>query len=126
MPNSRSHGTASASVLLAFGVKYIRHHTQVQAKPATPVIKNTHRQPHSAMIAQMAGGAITAPTAVEIRFTADGELTRVDVTHHEADAAMGDRWPERAALFTRAWSHVLPAFAAAIAAANPLDREETR
>lgn len=71
-------------------------------------------------------GAITAPTAVEIRFTADGELTRVDVTHHEADAAMGDRWPERAALFTRAWSHVLPAFAAAIAAATPLDREETR
>lgn len=58
-------------------------------------------------------GAITAPTEVEIRFTAEGETTRVDVTHREAGAAMGERWPERAALFARAWSHVLPAFAAA-------------
>lgn len=59
-------------------------------------------------------GAITAPTEVEIRFTADGDATRVDVTHREGPAAMGERWPERAALFARAWSHVLPAYAAHI------------
>ncbi len=65
-------------------------------------------------------GALTAPTEVDIRFTADGDRTRVDVTHREAGAAMGERWPDRAILFARAWSHVLPAYIAHIArAADP-------
>jgi uncharacterized protein YndB with AHSA1/START domain len=58
-------------------------------------------------------GALTRPTAVEVRFSAQGATTRVEVTHAEGDANLGEAWPTRAQKFDAAWRHVLPAFAAA-------------
>ena len=57
-------------------------------------------------------GKIELPTLVEISFEADGEETIVNVVHSEGNAALGDKWPERAQLFTRGWNHVLTAFEA--------------
>ena len=56
-------------------------------------------------------GALTGPTLVEITFSPDEAGTLVQVTHSEGSAQLGDVWPERAAIFTRAWSQVLPAYA---------------
>lgn len=56
-------------------------------------------------------GALQRPTTVEVRFESEGESTRVRIVHSEGDAALGEKWPERAALFERGWSTVLPAFA---------------
>ncbi len=55
-------------------------------------------------------GALSGPTEVDVRFVADGDNTLVRIVHAEGDAAMGDRWPERVALFERGWSAVLSAF----------------
>lgn len=58
-------------------------------------------------------GAIDAPTRVEVRFLEEGtDATRVEVRHSVGDSELGDLWPERAALFARAWGAVLPAYAA--------------
>lgn len=56
-------------------------------------------------------GALTGPTLVEITFSTDGSGTLVQVVHSEGTAQMGEAWPEKAAIFTRAWSQVLPAYA---------------
>ena len=58
-------------------------------------------------------GAIDAPTRVEVRFGAEAEATRVEVRHTIGESGLGDGWPSRAAIFTRAWDQVLSAFAAA-------------
>lgn len=58
-------------------------------------------------------GAVDAPTRVEVRFSPEAGATRVDVTHAIGESGLGERWPERARIFTRAWDQVLPAFAAA-------------
>jgi uncharacterized protein YndB with AHSA1/START domain len=55
-------------------------------------------------------GAVDSPTAVDVRFSPDGEDTVVDVTHSEGDSQLGALWPERAKTFERAWGEVLPAF----------------
>jgi uncharacterized protein YndB with AHSA1/START domain len=55
-------------------------------------------------------GAITEPTRVDIHFQRQGGETVVEVLHSEADSKLGDAWPERVALFTRGWTHVLAAF----------------
>lgn len=55
-------------------------------------------------------GARVGPTLVDVRFVAEGAATRVEVTHSEGDAALGDEWPTRVARFERAWARVLPAF----------------
>ena len=57
-------------------------------------------------------GAIDRPTEVEVRFTGDGDHTRIDVTHSEGDSGLGERWPDRCALFERGWGVALPALAA--------------
>jgi uncharacterized protein YndB with AHSA1/START domain len=57
-------------------------------------------------------GAFQKPTHVDVTFVQDGEETIVNVVHSEGESALGDAWPERAALFTRGWEKVLPAFAA--------------
>ena len=57
-------------------------------------------------------GSPDAPTEVEVRFTADGDETLVEV-HHTAGASRV--WTEKVALFERGWSAVLPAFADAAA-----------
>ena len=67
-------------------------------------------------------GAVDRPTEVEIRFTGDGDHTRIDVTHSEADSGLGDRWPDRLTLFTRGWGVALPALAAF--AEGPGDTED--
>jgi uncharacterized protein YndB with AHSA1/START domain len=56
-------------------------------------------------------GAITGPTRVDVSFAEDGAETVVRVLHSEGDAALGDAWPERAALFAKGWDLVLPAYA---------------
>ncbi len=56
------------------------------------------------------GGA--GPTEVDISFVAEGEYTRVEVVHAEADSGLGEAWNERIKKFTWAWGEVLPAFAA--------------
>ena len=57
-------------------------------------------------------GSLGIPTQVEVRFTAEGGLTRVDVVHAEADSGLGEAWADRAVLFERGWGLILPAFAA--------------
>lgn len=57
-------------------------------------------------------GAFARPTEVEVRFTPAGAHTLVEVTHAAGASALGDAWPERLEIFGRAWSEVLPAFAA--------------
>jgi uncharacterized protein YndB with AHSA1/START domain len=57
-------------------------------------------------------GAVTGPTRVDVSFAEDGADTVVRVVHSEGDAAVGDAWPERAALFARGWDLVLPSYAA--------------
>ncbi|MCA9606701.1 MAG: SRPBCC domain-containing protein [Myxococcales bacterium] len=52
-------------------------------------------------------GAVDGPTRVEVRFAADGEHTRVEVIHREADTTA---WDERVAMFERSWTTVLGAF----------------
>lgn len=56
-------------------------------------------------------GASDSPTEVDVRFTEDGDLTCVEVTHSEGASGLGDAWPDRAVLFERGWNSVLPAFA---------------
>jgi len=56
-------------------------------------------------------GAISGPTLVDVRFVEDGDATRVEVTHHEGEAGLGEHWASRAAMFERGWGAVLPAFA---------------
>ena len=56
-------------------------------------------------------GAVDAPTRVDVRFIDEGDRTRVEVTHSEGTADMGDAWPGRAALFQRGWDLVLPSYA---------------
>lgn len=56
-------------------------------------------------------GAISGPTEVDVRFTDAGEHTVVEVTHSEGQSELGGAWPQRAEVFSRAWAHVLPAFA---------------
>jgi uncharacterized protein YndB with AHSA1/START domain len=69
-------------------------------------------------------GADDRPTTVEVRFTAAAGVTRVEVIHAEGDSGLGDRWPERVGRFERAWSVVLPAFAALADADREGDDDE--
>ena len=53
-------------------------------------------------------GKISQPTETTITFTAvAGKCTEVVVVHREADAALGDAWPSRAAMFEKGWQAVL-------------------
>ncbi|MCA9656188.1 MAG: SRPBCC domain-containing protein [Myxococcales bacterium] len=63
-------------------------------------------------------GAITEPTEVDVRFAPHGDHCLVEVTHAEGRSGLGDAWPQRVALFGRAWDHVLPTFVAFVHA-NP-------
>ncbi|MBL1419642.1 MAG: SRPBCC domain-containing protein [Alphaproteobacteria bacterium] len=56
-------------------------------------------------------GKITKPTQVTISFTQDDDETIMQVTHIEADSALGDKWPQRLTLFTRGWQAVFTAYA---------------
>jgi uncharacterized protein YndB with AHSA1/START domain len=62
-------------------------------------------------------GRGTGPTDVEVRFTAQGDETLVEVTHREGDSGLADLWPARVALFDKGWSAVLAAFSQAAAVA---------
>ncbi|MEM6994701.1 MAG: SRPBCC domain-containing protein [Myxococcota bacterium] len=64
-------------------------------------------------------GALTLPTEVEVRFSARGEGTLVEVVHREASAAMGAEWPVRAQRFDAAWRHLLPEFIALAESGEP-------
>lgn len=55
-------------------------------------------------------GKITKPTQVTISFEQDGDETIVQVTHIEGTSALGDKWPERVALFSRGWQAVFTAY----------------
>ena len=54
-------------------------------------------------------GKLSAPTEVLVSFAPEGDATSVMIEHREGVAAMGDQWPERAALFDRGWTNVLSA-----------------
>jgi uncharacterized protein YndB with AHSA1/START domain len=58
-----------------------------------------------------APGSPDAPTEVEVRFTADGDETVVDVRHTPGRSSV---FSEKVALFEKGWSAVLPAFASAL------------
>lgn len=60
-------------------------------------------------------GAAGEPSEVDIRFVDEGAQTRVEVIHSEGPGGLGDAWPERAVLFERGWSAVLPALASFVA-----------
>ena len=55
-------------------------------------------------------GALEQPTRVEVCFEMRGDATRVAIIHSEGESGLGERWPERAALFEKGWNAVLPAF----------------
>ncbi len=57
-------------------------------------------------------GAIAEPTLVEVSFTPEDSGTLVEVVHSEGQSALGEAWPGRAAIFSRSWDEVLPAYAA--------------
>ena len=59
-------------------------------------------------------GKLSSPTEVSVRFVAEGETTQVLIEHSEGSAAMGEQWPERAALFVAGWTRVLAALDAHI------------
>lgn len=52
-------------------------------------------------------GKLKHPTDVWIRFLAVGDDTPIEIEHYEGSAAMGEQWPERAAMFDRGWTSVL-------------------
>lgn len=64
-------------------------------------------------------GADDKPTEVEVLFRAEGDVTVVEVTHSEANAGLGDRWPERVKKFEKGWGAVLAAFQAQIESEDP-------
>lgn len=70
-------------------------------------------------------GADDRPTEVAVSFTGDGGHTRIDVRHSVAESGLGQRWPERRALFERGWDLVLPALVAFIESAGGADRTRT-
>jgi hypothetical protein len=53
-------------------------------------------------------GSPTAPTSVEVRFTAVAERTEIVVTHRPL-LETKSIWPQRVELFTKGWEAVLPA-----------------
>jgi uncharacterized protein YndB with AHSA1/START domain len=53
-------------------------------------------------------GSPGAPTAVEVRFSGDGDRTEIIVTHRPL-LETKSIWPQRVELFERGWSTVLPA-----------------
>jgi uncharacterized protein YndB with AHSA1/START domain len=55
-------------------------------------------------------GSIDAPTRVDVTFTARGNTTVVDVVHSPADSGLGDKWPDRAAIFSASWDSVFESF----------------
>lgn len=59
-------------------------------------------------------GAVNEPTLVEISFTPEKNGTLVEVVHSEGSSELGDLWSKRAAIFSKSWDEVLPAYAAGI------------
>lgn len=65
--------------------------------------------PHQLILAWHPG-KIAAPTRTVVSFTRQGPHEAfVRVTHSEGDAALGDQWQHRAALFSKGWTAVLAA-----------------
>jgi uncharacterized protein YndB with AHSA1/START domain len=54
-------------------------------------------------------GSPGVPTAVEIRFAAEGDGTVITVTHRAITLETKSIWPQRVAKFTDGWETVLPA-----------------
>ncbi|HWA18491.1 MAG TPA: SRPBCC domain-containing protein [Devosia sp.] len=54
-------------------------------------------------------GSPGAPTAVEVRFAADGDGTVITVTHRAITLETKSIWPQRVARFADGWETVLPA-----------------
>lgn len=52
-------------------------------------------------------GAVKLPTLVDIKFSQQGEYSLVEVTHSEAESALGDMWPQRVSIFNRSWDVIL-------------------
>lgn len=55
-------------------------------------------------------GAIEKPTTVDVRFSEHGNHTIVEVVHSEGHSGLGEEWPQRAQVFAKNWSLVLPAY----------------
>lgn len=71
--------------------------------------------PHRVLLDFFVGTDATHPTQVEIRFTPEGDGTRVSVQHQpgERGAAL---WDKRAPIFARSWTAVLAALQTAASA----------
>ena len=64
--------------------------------------------PHSHFAYTWHLGVDVGATRVDVRFAAEGDLTRVEVVHSEGSSGLGEQWPTRAQRFSRAWEQVLP------------------
>jgi uncharacterized protein YndB with AHSA1/START domain len=74
----------------------------------------TYEPPHRVVLAWKPNDEERAPTEVEVRFTADGSGTRVDLEHRGWEV-VGDRAEEARADYSAGWTRVLDRFAAAAA-----------
>ena len=59
-------------------------------------------------------GSASGPTSVEVRFAAEGENTRITVTHRAITLETKSLWPQRVVRFSDGWDSVLPALKAFI------------
>lgn len=68
-------------------------------------------QPPERLVYTWYPGSQLGPTQVEIHFYAQGNLTRVEVTHSEGASQLGPIWNERVKRFNASWNDVLPSLA---------------
>ena len=69
----------------------------------------TRKEPPHLLALDWFPGSAASPTSVEVRFAAEGEGTRITVTHRALTAETQAIWPERVSRFMAGWDAVLPA-----------------
>ncbi len=68
--------------------------------------------PHRLLLAFYVGTDMAHPTEVEVRFTPEGDGTRVGIRHNPTDRS-AELWHQRAPAYERSWQIVLAALKAA-------------
>ena len=74
----------------------------------------TRKEPPHFLAFDWLAGSPAAPTSVEVRFAADGDGTRITVTHRALTPETKAIWPDRVSRFIAGWDTVLPALKAFI------------
>lgn len=67
------------------------------------------REPPHLLALDWFPGSPNAPTAVEVRFAAEGDGTLITVTHRAITLETKSIWPQRVSRFIDGWDTVLPA-----------------